>query len=170
LLDIPRVPRGPGSYVLLVLASLVLLVCGVGALIVAAALDDWQAVPVRGALAEVQCHPLTPTGARLSLVALGADGARGAEEVETVEATPCDLAVERLRFIPALARFGLVERHRVARLGGRRRPLTTPPWRALPDPLGVPVAVASDHQLSVPPDDGGPYRVMADQRGLRVER
>jgi hypothetical protein len=170
LLDIPRVPRGPGSYVLLVVACLALVVCGLGALTVAAALDDWQAVPVRGALAEVQCHRLSPTSARLSLIPLRDEGSRGAEEVETVDAIPCEVAVERLRFIPALARFGLLERHRVARIGGRRRPLTTPSWRALPEPLGVPVAVASDHQLSVPVDEGGPYRVMADERGLRVER
>jgi hypothetical protein len=167
-LDIPRVPRGPGTYVVMVLATAGLLAAGVGAFVVAAGLDDWPP-PGRAPLAEVRCHKLTPTTARLSFVPLALDGARGPEEVESV-ARSCDLGFQRLRFAAPLARFGLIERLRLARVGNRLRPAGTPAWRALPQPLGAPVAVASDEQLPVPPEDDRPYRVLADDRGFRLEK
>ena len=167
LLDIPRVPLRAGTYVFLVVACAALLAGGLGALGLAAALDDWESVPDRVPLAEVHCQK-TGTGARLTFVALKPDGTRGAEEAETVDALPCDLAIARLQFIPALARLG--QRQRVSRVGPRPRATATPPWRALPRPFGLVVAEAADHQLTVPPEDDHAYRVVSDGSGFRVER
>lgn len=166
MLDIPRVPRGAGSYVVQVVACLALLAAGSIALAVAADLDDWQGIPGPTPLAEVQCQRITPTSARLSFVPLRTDGTRGPEEVETVAS--CDVSVERLRFVRPFGRFGLVERNRLAQVGTRRRPLETPSWIALPSPLGVPVAVATVHKVVVP--DGERYRAIADDSGLRLEK
>jgi hypothetical protein len=167
LLDVPRVPRGPGTYVVMVLACLGLVAAGVIAFVVAAGLEDWPGVPARAPLAEVQCQRQAPAGARLGFVPFNAEGTRGPEEAENVPA--CDLAIGRLRFAAPFARFGLVDRHRLARVGTRRRPVDAPTWRALPRPLGVPVAAASEQQLAVPAD-GARYRVIADERGFRLER
>jgi hypothetical protein len=170
VLDIPRVPRGPGSYVVMVVATAGLLALGLGAFLVAAGLEDWPA-PGRAPLAEVRCHKLPPTGARLSFVPLAADGARSPEEVESVSSpSGCVLGFQRLRFAAPLARFGLTERVRLSRVGSRVRPAGTPSWRALPQPLGAPVALASDEQLPVPAEDDRPYRLLTDARGLRLEK
>jgi hypothetical protein len=166
VLDIPRIPRGAGGYVLLVLLCLGLLGAGIGALAVAAGLEDWQGVPARAPLAEVQCHRVSPATARLSFVPLRPDGARGPEEMETVDA--CELALERLRFAGVFARFGLVERHRLSRVGTRSHSPDTADWTALPRPFGMPVAVATQQKVVVP--DGERYRVIADERGLRLEK
>jgi hypothetical protein len=164
--DVPRVPRGVGSYVVQVVACLALLGAGIIALAVAAGLEDWQGVPGTTPLAEVQCSRITPTSAQLSFVPLRADGARGPEEVETVAS--CDLSIERLHFVRPFTRFGLVERNRLAQVGTRRRPLETPNWTSLPRPFGVPVAVATGHKVVVP--DGDRYRAIADDSGLRLEK
>jgi hypothetical protein len=166
VLDIPRIPRGAGSYAVQVVACLALLGAGIVALAVAAGLEDWQAVPTTAPLAEVQCLRLTPGSARLSFVPLRADGARGPEEMETVGS--CDLAIERLQFAHTFARFGLVERQRLALVGTRRRASETSDWAALPTPFGVPVAVTTEQKVVVP--DGDRYRVIADGRGLRLEK
>jgi hypothetical protein len=166
VLDIPRVPRGPGTYVVTVVVGVVLLAAGLSALAVAAGLEDWQGVPGRTPLAEVQCQRLTPSSARLTFVPFKPDGARGPEEVETLPA--CDLAIERLHFAAPFARFGLTERNRLARVGSHPRPLESPDWSALPRPFGLPLAAASEQKVVVP--DGDRYRVIADERGLRLEK
>jgi hypothetical protein len=168
LLDVPRVPRGAGSYALWVVACAALLGAGIVSLCIAASLDDWPSAPGPAPLAEVRCQRLSPSTARLSFVPLSASGGRGPEEVETVES--CSLALQRLRFSSSLARFGLVERQRLARVGSRLRPLDTPEWRALPRPLGAPVAQAATQDLAVPAPDDQPYRVLSDDKGLRLEK
>jgi hypothetical protein len=166
VLDIPPIPRGAGGYVVQVVVCLALLGAGIIALAVAAGLEDWQGVPGTTPLAEVQCHRITPASAQLTFVPLRADGARGPEEGETVSS--CDLSIERLHFIRAFSRFGLVERNRLAQVGTRRRPIEAPNWTALPSPFGVPVAVATVHKVVVP--DGDRYRAIADESGLRLEK
>jgi hypothetical protein len=163
VMDIPRVPRGGGFYVMMGLVCLACLGVGVIALAVAAGLEDWQGVPGRSPLAEVQCHRLTPSTARLSFVPFR-DGARGPEEVETVDG--CDLAVQRLRFARPFARFGLEERYRLARVGTRRRPIETGDGGALPRPFGVPVGMTVEEKLVVP--DGERRKVVLDERGLHL--
>ena len=137
----------------------------------ASALDDWDPAPHGAPVAELNCRRLTPKVTQMSFIPLDAQGHRGPEEKQTLEASPCEVAVERLRFPAPLARLGLAERLRIARVGSQRRSATTPQWRALPQPLGVPIAVASAHELAVPADDGTSYRVIADESGaLRFEK
>jgi hypothetical protein len=164
ILDVPRVPRGAGFYVLMVVVAAAALGAGVGALVVAAALDDWPGVIGQPAQAELRCRRQSPTAARLSFVPLDP---RGPEEAEVVPA--CEVAVDRLRFGGRLNRFGLFERFRLAQVGTRARPPGTPEWRALPQPFGVPVAGISQQRLAVPPDDQ-PYRLVADDRGIRLDK
>jgi hypothetical protein len=171
LLDVPRIPLGRTTYAALVLVCTALLGTGISALMVASALDDWEPTAGGTPVAEVNCRRVTPKVTQLSFTPLDASGRRGAEEKQTLESSPCEVAVERLRFYTPLRRLGLVERLRVARVGSHRRAVATPQWRALPQPLGVPVAIASAHELSVPADDGTPYRVIADEGGgLRFEK
>ena len=164
VLDVPRIPRGPGFYVMMVIACLASLGAGVIALAVAAGLEDWQGIPGKSPLAEVQCHRLTPATARLSFVPFREDGARGPEEVETVDS--CDLVVQRLRLARPFARFGLEERYRLARVGTRRRPIETGDGSALPRPFGVPVGMTIEERLVVP--DGERRKVILDDRGLHL--
>ena len=51
-----------------------------------------------------------------------------------------------------------------------RRPISTPLWRALPQPLGLPIASAEAQPVAIPAGDGARYRVIADDRGARVEK
>jgi hypothetical protein len=170
LLDVPRIPRGVGMYAVLVGVCVLSIAGGTSALAVAAALDDWQTPPGPTAIAEVHCRRIAPTRVEVSYVTLGPDGTRGAEEKQTIEALPCEIAVERLHFPQALARLGLAERHRLARIGSYRLATATPDWRALPQPLGLPIAYADAQQVAIPTEDGVPYRVLADDRGVRVEK
>src|SRR5437764_1476255 len=85
LLDLPRIPRGPGFYLFMVIACAVLFGGGVMSLILASALDDWEPVRDHAALAEVRCQR-AGNGARLTLVPLAPDGARGREESAELEA------------------------------------------------------------------------------------
>jgi hypothetical protein len=157
-------------YTLMVVLCVLSIASGTASLAVAAALGDWQAQIGASAVAEVHCRRLGPNQVQLSHVPLGPDGQRGPEELQTLSALPCELAVERLQFSGPLARMGLIERLRVARVGGVARPSSIPPWRALPQPLGLPIAAATAEQVAIPTDDGTPYRVVADDRGVRVER
>jgi hypothetical protein len=170
LLDVPRIPRGAGFYTVAVGACVLCIAGGVATLAVAAALDDWQSQAGPGAIAEVHCRRTAPNRVEVSYLTIGANGKRGPEETQTIESLPCAVAVERLRFPQALARLGLMERHRLAQVGSVRRPTSTPLWRALPQPLGLPIASAEAQQVAIPSEDGAPYRVMADDRGLRVEK
>jgi hypothetical protein len=170
ILDVPRVPRGFGAYAMMVGACALLVGGGVTALAVAAALEDWQTQVGSAAVAEVHCRRTGPHKVELSYAAVGPDGKAGAEETQTIEALPCEIAVERLRFPHALARFGLIERLRLARVGAVRRPTTTPVWRALPQPMGIPIASAEAQEVAIPTEDGARYRVVADDRGVRVEK
>jgi hypothetical protein len=167
LLDLPRIPRGPGFYLFLVIACAFLFGGGVLSLIVAAALDDWEPVRDHAPLAEVRCQR-AGNGAHLTVVPLATDGARGREETVELQAPLCDLSIARLTFTPPLTRLG--EHQRITRMAGRPRPGPTPIWRTLPQPLGLPLATADDHQLSIPVEDAHPYRVVADGHGFRVER
>jgi hypothetical protein len=170
ILDVPRVPRGRALYVILVGTCTLCIAAGVTALALAAALGDWQTQIGPSAVAEAHCRRVGPTRVELSFVPLGPDGQRGPEETQTIESLPCELAVERLHFSGALARLGLIERLRLARVGAIRRPTTTPLWRALPQPLGLPIASAEAQQVAIPTEDGASYRVVADDRGVRVEK
>jgi len=170
ILDVPRVPRGRGMYAVLVGLCVLSIGGGAAALAVAAALGDWQNQAGPSAMAEVHCRRIAPTRVEVSYVTLGPDGKRGPEEKQTIEALPCEIAVERLHFPQALARLGLAERHRLAGIGGFRRPTTTPLWRALPQAAGLPIAYADAQQVAIPTEDGVPYRVVADDRGVRVEK
>lgn len=170
ILDVPRVPRGAGMYTILVSACLIFIGAGVTALAVADALADWQTQIGPSPVAEVHCKRLGPTQISLSYVLLGPDGQRGPEEKQTVDSPTCEVAVERLHFHGPLARLGLIERLRLARIGKIERPTTTPWWRALPEPMGIPLAAATAQQVSIPSEDGTPYRLMADDRGVRVEK
>ena len=169
ILDVPRVPRGAGTYAVMVGFCVLCIAGGTTALVVASALDDWQR-QVGPAVAEVQCRRTGPTRVEVSYVTLGPDGKRGAEEKQTIESLPCEIAIERLHFPQALARLGLSERRRLARVGGYRLATTTPTWRALPQPMGLPLAYADAQQIAIPTEDGAPYRVVADDRGVRVEK
>ncbi|HXU81658.1 MAG TPA: hypothetical protein VN914_09695, partial [Polyangia bacterium] len=155
-----------------VLVSLCVLSIGGGAaaLAVSSALGDWQSKAGPSAMAEVHCRRVAPTRVEVSYVIIGADGTRGPEEKQTIEALPCEIAVERLHFPQALARLGLIERHRLAVVGSVRQPTSTPLWRALPQPLGLPIASAEAQQVAIPSEDGAPYRVVADDRGVRAEK
>ena len=170
LLDVPRVPRGAGMYTLLVGLCALSIAAGVTTLAVAAALGDWQAQVGPAAMAEVQCRRVAPSRAELSVVTLDANGRRGRPETQTIDARPCEVAVERLHFLTPLARLGLMERHRVSRMGAVPRPIATPVWRALPQPLGLPIAAADAQQLAIPSEDGTPYRIIADDGGVHVEK
>jgi hypothetical protein len=170
VLDVPRVPRGRGMYAVLVSLCVLSIGGGAAALAVASALGDWQNPAGPSAMAEVHCRRIAPTRVEVSYVIIGADGTRGPEEKQTIEALPCEIAVERLHFPQALARLGLAERLRLAGVGTFRRPTTTPVWRALPQPLGLPIAYADAQQVAIPTEDGAPYRVVADDRGVRVEK
>jgi hypothetical protein len=77
--------------------------------------------------------------------------------------------VERLHFPQALVRLGLMERHRLSGVGAAKR-TSIPVWRALPQPMGLPIAYAEAQQVAIPSEDGAPYRVVADDRGVRVEK
>jgi hypothetical protein len=170
ILDVPRIPRGAGTYTVLVGACVLSIGSGATALAVAAALDDWQSQAGPAAVAEVQCRRTGPTRVEVSYIPLGPDGKRGAEEKQSIESLPCEIAVERLHFPQALVRLGLIERHRLARVGSFVRPTATPVWRALPQPMGLPIASAEAQQVAIPTEDGAPYRVFADDRGVRVEK
>jgi hypothetical protein len=156
-------------YAILVGACVVLIAEGVTALAVATALGDWQA-PATTALAEVHCRRTGPTRVELRFATLDSAGRRGPEEAQTIDSLPCEVAIERLHFHQGLERFGLLERLRLARVGTVRRPTSTPTWRALPQPLGLPIASAEAQQVAIPTEDDAPYRVVADDRGLRVEK
>jgi hypothetical protein len=170
LLDVPRIPRGAGFYTVAVGACVLCIAGGVTALAVAAALTDWDGQAGSGAIAEVHCRRTGPNRVELGYVTLGADGKRGPEETQTIDSLPCAVAVEKLHFPQALARLGLMERHRLSGVGAPRRPTSTPSWRSLPQPLGLPIASAEAQQVAIPSEDGVPYRVVADDRGLRVEK
>jgi hypothetical protein len=170
LLDVPRIPRGRGLYAILVSLCALFIVEGVTALAVAAALGDWRAPIGAGTVAEVRCRRTGPTRVELGYVPIDPDGQRGPEEKQTIEALPCQVAVERLRFLPALARLGLIERLRLARVGALDRPTSTPVWRSLPQPMGLPIALAETQRLAIPSEDGANYRVVADDRGVRAEK
>jgi hypothetical protein len=170
LMDVPRVPRARAVYALLVTVCTLSIGAGVTALALASALADWQTQVGPSAVAEVHCRRTGPTRVELSFVPIGPNGQRGAEETQPIEALPCAVAVERLHFHQALARLGLIERMRLARVGDVRRPTSTPVWRALPQPLGLPIASADAQQIAIPTEDGAPYRVVADDRALRVEK
>jgi hypothetical protein len=170
ILDVPRIPRGAGTYAVMVGFCVLSIAGGVTALAVAAALDDWQTQVGPSPVAEVHCRRIGPTRVELSYVTLGPDGQRGAEEKQTIDSLPCEIAVERLHFPQALARLGLIERHRLARVGAFRLATATPVWRALPQPMGLPIAYAEAQQVAIPTEDGVPYRVVADDRGVRVEK
>jgi hypothetical protein len=170
ILDVPRVPRGAGTYAFLVGACVLSITGGATALLVAAALGDWQSQVGLSTVAEVHCRRTGPTQVEVSYATLGPDGKRGPEEKQTIESLPCEVAVERLHFPQALARLGLNERHRLARVGTFRRPTSTPVWRSLPQPMGLPIAYAEAQQVAIPTEDGAPYRVVADDRGVRVEK
>lgn len=169
VLDVPRVPRGAGFYSAVVLLCLISIGGGVTALAVASALDDWQK-QTGPAIAEVHCRRTGPSKIELGYVTIGSDGKRAPEETQTLESVPCEVAVERLHFPPSLARLGLMERHRLARIGSVRRPTSIPLWRSLPQPLGLPIASAEAQQVAIPSEDGAPYRVVADDRGVRAEK
>jgi len=170
ILDVPRVPRGAGTYAVMIGLCVLSIAGGATALVVAAALDDWQTQGGPAAVAEVHCRRVAPTRVEVSYVTLGPDGKRGAEEKQTIESLPCEIAIERLHFPQALVRLGLSERHRLARIGGFRLATATPVWRALPQPMGLPIAYAEAQQVAIPTEDGAPYRVVADDRGVRVEK
>jgi hypothetical protein len=169
LLDVPRIPRGAGFYTFAVAACALSIAGGVSALAVAAALDDWQTQPGAGAIAEVHCRRTGPKSVELGYVTIGADGKRGPEETQTIDSLPCAVAVEKLHFSQPLAHLGLMERHRLSGVGAARH-TAIPLWRALPQPLGLPIAFAEAQQVAIPSEDGAPYRVFADDRGLRVEK
>jgi hypothetical protein len=169
VLDVPRVPRGPGTYTVLVGLCVLCIAGGVTSLAVAAALTDWQAQIGPSPVAEVQCRRVGPTEVQLGYVTIGPDGRRGSAQPPTTAAS-CEVAVERLAFHARLARLGLIERHRLARVGAVTRPTSTPRWRALPQPMGLPIAAATAQPIAIPSDDGTPYRVVADDTGVRVER
>jgi len=170
LLDVPRIPRGAAGYAVMVAICVLSIGGGSAALAVAAALDDWQTQAGTSPVAEVHCKRIAPTRVEVSYVTLGSDGKRGPEEKQTIESLPCEIAVERLHFPPSLARLGFYERHRLARVGGYRLATTTPTWRALPQPLGLPIAYAEAKQVAIPTEDGAHYRVVADDSGVRVEK
>ena len=170
IMDVPRVPRGRGLYAIMVGACTVFIAGGVTALAIAAALGDWQAQVGPSAVAEVHCRRVGPTRVELGYITLGPAGQRGPEQTQTIDSLPCEVAVERLHFHQALARFGLIERLRLARVGGVPRPTATPLWRSLPQPLGLPIASAEAQQVAIPTEDGVAYRVVADDRGVRVEK
>jgi hypothetical protein len=169
ILDVPRVPRARALYALIVSLCALCIGAGVTALAVAAALDDWQAQVGPAAMAEVHCRRVGASR-ELSFIPLGPDGRRGPEETQTAEELPCAIGVERLHFRPPLGRLGLIERLRLARVGAVRRPTTTPTWRALPQPFGVPVASLEAQQVAIPTEDGARYRLVADEGALRIEK
>jgi len=169
MLDVPRIPRGAAFYTLAVVTCVASIASGVTALAVAAALNDWQSHAGPGAIAEVHCRRTGPNRVELSYVTIGADGRRGPEETQAIEALPCAVAVERLHFPQALVRLGLMERHRLSGVGAAKR-TSIPVWRALPQPMGLPIAYAEAQQVAIPSEDGAPYRVVADDRGVRVEK
>jgi hypothetical protein len=169
ILDVPRVPRAGALYALMVTTCALSIAAGVTALAVAAALGDWQAQIGPSAMAEVHCRRVG-AARELSFTPLGPDGRRGPEETQTAEELPCAVGVERLRFHPPLGRLGLIERLRLARVGAVSRPTTTPSWRALPQPFGVPIASLEAQQVAIPTDDGARYRLVADEGALRIEK
>jgi hypothetical protein len=169
ILDVPRVPRGAAMYAILVGACLLLITGGITSLAIATALDDWQTQLGPSALAEVHCRRLGPNRVQVGLVALDAEGHRGPEETQAIDGLPCEVAVERLRFHHKLAQLGLLERLRLARVGSVPRPTSTPSWRALPQPLGIPIASSEAQAVAIPTEDDTPYRVVADDRGVRME-
>jgi hypothetical protein len=172
ILDVPRIPRGFGTYAFMLIACVLLIAEGATSLAVAAALGDWQNPVDAGAsaIAEVHCRRLGPSRVELRYATLGAGGQRGPEQTQTIAAASCGIAVERLRFHPPLPRLGLLERLRLVPVGTSAPAATTPPWRALPQPLGLPIASAEAQQLAIPTADDAPYRIVADDRGLRVEK
>jgi hypothetical protein len=169
MLDVPRIPRGAAFYTIAVLACIASIASGVTALAVAAALNDWQKAAGAGAIAEVHCRRTGPNRVELGYVIIGSDGKRGPQETQTIDSPTCAVAVEKLHFPQALARLGLMERHRLSGVGAARRS-STPLWRALPQPMGLPIAYADAQQVAIPSEDGAPYRVVADDRGVRVEK
>jgi hypothetical protein len=169
MLDVPRVPRGAAFYAVTVAACILFIAGGVTALAVAAALEDWQSQAGPGAIAEVHCRRTGPNRVELGYVTIDANGKRAPEETQTIESLPCAVAVEKLHFQPGLARLGLIERHRLSGVGAARHS-STPLWRALPQPMGLPIASAEAQQVAIPSEDGVRYRVVADDRGLRVEK
>jgi hypothetical protein len=170
ILDVPRVPRGRALYAILIGACVLLIGEGVTGLAIANALEDWQPRLGASAVAEVHCRRLAPTRVQVGVVTLDADGRRGAEETQTIDNLPCEVAVERLRFHQGLERLGLLDRLRLARVGTVARPTSTPPWRALPQPMGLPIASSEAQQVAIPTEDDAPYRVVADDRGVRAEK
>jgi hypothetical protein len=168
IMDVPRVPLGPAVYALLLLICAATLGGGLLALVLAAALEDWQTVPEHAAVAEVRCQR-DGAAVKVTLVPIASDGSHGPAETAAATTAPCDLTIERLAFAPPLSRV-LGQRQRVTSLAGRPRPGETPAWRALPRPLGLNVAEASDHQLRLTADETHPYRVMVEGPGFRVER
>jgi hypothetical protein len=169
MLDVPRIPRGAAFYAIAVVACIASIASGITALAVAAALNDWDSQAGPGAIAEVHCRRTGPNRVEVSYVPIGADGKRGPEETQAMDSVPCAVAVEKLHFSQPLARLGLMERHRLSGVGAARRG-SIPLWRALPQPMGLPIASAEAQQVAIPSEDGAPYRVVADDRGLRVEK
>jgi hypothetical protein len=167
MLDVPRIPRGAAFYAVTVVACVASIASGVTALAVAAALNDWQSQAGPGAIAEVHCRRTGPTQVQLGYVVIGANGQRG-PETQTIESSTCAVAVEQLHFPQALAKLGL-ERRRLSGVGAARS-TSIPMWRSLPQPMGLPIAYAEAQQVAIPSEDGAPYRVVADDRGLRVEK
>src|SRR5687767_1157673 len=91
ILDVPRVPRGAGTYAVMVSFCVLSIAGGATALVVAAALGDWQTQVGPSPVAEVHCRRTAPNRVEVSYVTLGPDGQRGPEEKQTIESLPCGL-------------------------------------------------------------------------------
>ena len=171
ILDRPRVPLASGTYIFLGFLCAILSVTGIAALAVVRALDDWAPIRQGSAVAEIDCRKTDQGRLRISFTPLLPNGyPAGVHESANLDDAECRVAGEILRFRAPLDRLGLGQLHRIVRLGQRPRAGLTPSWRALPRPLGLPLASARSDQVSLPPADRMLYRLFVKPDGYWWEK
>jgi hypothetical protein len=165
LLNIPRVPLWGGTYVMMFITALLLSATGLMAFAIGDALIDWPAVG-DGPVAEVRCQPATGGGTELRLVPLPTR----TPETRVPVTGSCTMRATLLRFAAPIEGLGIGARYQIDVTSAVRPTTVTPGWRALPQPLGLPVATTRTETLLMATDAGALWRVTAGETALHLER
>ena len=103
----PQEPHGAGRYLLALVAGLVLLAVGFGALSLLMMLNGWRAFTKKTHVAELQAIELSPHKLRVYFVPIDDDGARGATEIYDLDGDQWQVGGDILRFRPFMTALGV---------------------------------------------------------------